>query len=132
MVVYYRRTGGQSQFSAILELEPTSERIRHVLNFAREHLHESLSVDRLAEIAGISPRQFARIFLKETGDTPAHALERLRAEAALPQIQEGFKSMEAVARNVGFRDMERMRRAFVRIYGQPPQAFRRTARENSV
>jgi transcriptional regulator GlxA family with amidase domain len=132
MVVYYRRRGGQSQFSTILELEPTSERIRHVLNFAREHLPEALSVDRLAEIAGMSPRQFARIFVKETGDTPAHAIERLRAEAALQQIQEGFESMEVVARNVGFRDMERMRRAFIRIYGQPPQALRRTARDNNI
>jgi transcriptional regulator GlxA family with amidase domain len=60
----------------------------------------------VAKYAGISPRQFARIFLKETGDTPAHAIERLRAEAALPQIQDGFESMEGVARNVGFRDME--------------------------
>jgi transcriptional regulator GlxA family with amidase domain len=130
MVVYYRRRGGQSQFSTILELEPTSERIRHVLSFAREHLSEALSVDRLAEIAGISPRQFARIFLKETGDTPAHAIERLRAEAALPQIQDGFESMEVVARNVGFHDMERMRRAFIRIFGLPPQSLRRTARVN--
>lgn len=132
MVVYHRRAGGQSQFSTILELEPTSERMRHVLTFAREHLRESLSVDRLAEIAGISPRQFARVFLRETGDTPARAVERLRVEAALPQIQEGFEPMEAVARNVGFRDMERMRRAFIRIYGQPPQTLRRTARENKV
>jgi transcriptional regulator GlxA family with amidase domain len=130
MVVYYRRRGGQSQFSTILELEPTSERIRHVLSFAREHLSEALSVDRLAEVAGISPRQFARIFLKETGDTPAHAIERLRAEAALPQIQDGFESMEVVARSVGFRDMERMRRAFIRIFGLPPQSLRRTARAN--
>jgi transcriptional regulator GlxA family with amidase domain len=132
MVVYYRRRGGQSQFSTILELEPTSERIRHVLNFAREHLPQTLSVDRLAEMAGMSPRQFARIFVKETGDTPAHAVERLRVEAALPQIQERFESMEVIARNVGFRDLERMRRAFIRIYGQPPQALRRAARANGV
>src|ERR1700734_828016 len=85
-----RRADEQSQFSTMLELEPTSERMRHVRDFAREHLRESLSVDLVAEIAGISSGQFARIFVEETSDTPAQAIERLLAEAALPQIQGRF------------------------------------------
>ncbi|MBR0931740.1 GlxA family transcriptional regulator [Bradyrhizobium jicamae] len=125
MVVYHRRSGGQSQFSALLELEPASDRVRDALNFAREHLHEPLPVDRLAAAARISARQFARLFLKETGDTPARVVERLRAEAALPRIQEGTEPIEIVARKVGFGDKDRMRRAFLRIYGQPPRALRR-------
>jgi transcriptional regulator GlxA family with amidase domain len=64
-------------------------------------------------------------FLKETGDTPARVVERLRAEAALPRIQEGTESIEIVARKVGFGHKDRMRRAFLRIYGQPPRALRR-------
>lgn len=125
MVVYHRRSGGQSQFSTMLELEPASDRVRDALEFARQHLHEALSVERLAKAARISARQFARLFLKETGDTPARAVERLRAEVALPRVQEGTEPIEMIARNVGFGDKDRMRRAFLRIYGQPPRELRR-------
>jgi transcriptional regulator GlxA family with amidase domain len=125
MVVYHRRSGGQSQFSTLLELEASSDRVRVALNFAREHLHEPLSVERMAGAARVSARQFARLFLKETGDTPARVVERLRAEVALPHVQEGHEPIEVIARNVGFGDTERMRRAFLRIYGQPPRALRR-------
>jgi transcriptional regulator GlxA family with amidase domain len=128
MVVYHRRPGGQSQFSTILELEPASGRVREAMSFAREHLHEPLSVERMANAVCISPRQFARLFVRETGETPARAVERMRAEAALPLIEENHESIEEIARAVGFGDMERMRRAFVRIYGQPPQALRRLTR----
>jgi transcriptional regulator GlxA family with amidase domain len=127
MVVHHRRSGGQSQFSTMLELDPPSDRVRDALKFAREHLHEPLSVERMAEAARISARQFARLFLKETGDTPARAVERLRVEVALPRIHEGTESIEMIARHVGFGDKERMRRAFLRIYGQPPRALRRSA-----
>jgi transcriptional regulator GlxA family with amidase domain len=133
MVVYHRRSGGQSQFSTMLDLEPPSDRVRDALNFAREHLHEPLPVERMAAAARISARQFARLFLKETGDTPARAVERLRAEVALPRVQEGIEPIEMIARNVGFGDKERMRRAFLRLYGLPPRALRRaTAVQNSV
>jgi transcriptional regulator GlxA family with amidase domain len=131
MVVYHRRSGGQSQFSTMLELEPPSDRVKDALNFAREHLHEPLSVERMAGAARISTRQFARLFLKETGDTPARAVERLRAEVALPRVQDGIEPIESIARNVGFKDKERMRRAFLRIYGYPPRALRQvTARQS--
>jgi transcriptional regulator GlxA family with amidase domain len=125
MVVYHRRPGGQSQFSAMLELEPPSDRVKDVLKFAREHLQEPLPVERMAAAARISERQFARLFLKETGDTPARAVERLRAEVALPRVQEGTEPIEVIARDVGFGDKERMRRAFLRLYGLPPRALRR-------
>jgi transcriptional regulator GlxA family with amidase domain len=128
LVVYHRRPGGQSQFSAILELEPASGRVRNALHYAREHLHETLSVEQLADVARVSSRQFARIFLKETGETPARAVERLRAEAARPRIEEGLEPIEIIAREVGFRDVERMRRSFVKLFGQSPQAIRRIAR----
>ncbi|VIO78635.1 helix-turn-helix domain-containing protein [Bradyrhizobium ivorense] len=79
----------------------------------------------MAAAARISARQFARLFLKETGDTPARAVERLRAEAALLRIQDGTEPIEVIARKVGFGDKDRMRRAFLRIYGQSPRALRR-------
>jgi transcriptional regulator GlxA family with amidase domain len=131
LLVYYRRPGGQSQFSAILDLEPVSTRVRDALAFAREHLQEHLSVDRLAEAACVSSRQFARIFLKETGETPARAIERLRAEVARARIEDTPEPIESIARQVGFGDAERMRRSFVRLYGQSPQTLRRLALAHS-
>ncbi|SEL66435.1 Transcriptional regulator GlxA family, contains an amidase domain and an AraC-type DNA-binding HTH domain [Stigmatella aurantiaca] len=128
LVVYHRRPGGQSQFSTLLELEPPSDRIRLALAFAREHLHEPLPVERLAQAACLSPRQFGREFLAETGQTPAKAVERLRAEAARLRIETSTESIEAIARETGFSDPERMRRACIRVFGHPPQALRRTAR----
>jgi transcriptional regulator GlxA family with amidase domain len=129
MVVYHRRSGGQSQFSAMLKLEPDSDRIRRTLSFARDHLSEPLSVERLAEVACMSPRHFGRAFRVETGETPAKAVERLRTEAARVRVEEGREPIEAIAASAGFSDPERMRRAFLRCFGQPPQALRRSARQ---
>lgn len=128
LVVYHRRVGGQSQFSELLQMEPDTDRLRRALNYAREHLNERLSVDRLAEAAHLGTRQFSRLFLRETGETPAKAVERLRTEVAHTQVTGTTTSIESIARHVGFASAERMRRAFIRLYGQPPQAVRRIAR----
>lgn len=128
LVVPYRRSGGQSQFSAMSQMEPESDRIRIALNFAREHLAEALPVERLADAARLSLRQFGRAFLRETGETPAKAVERLRVEAARIRLLDGSESIEQIARAVGFVDAERMRRAFVKLYGHPPQSIRRQSR----
>lgn len=127
LVVYHRRPGGQSQFSALLDLEASSDRIARALVYAREHLAAPLSVGVLAEVACLSERQFGRAFRAETGETPARAIERLRAEAARVRIESGREAVERIGAAVGFTDPERMRRAFQRIFGQPPQAFRRAA-----
>lgn len=126
LVVYHRRPGGQSQFSALLELEPRSDRVRRALVHAKEHLRNPLTVEELAEAASLSPRQFSRIFRAETGQSPAKAVERLRLEAAKAMLEEGRHSMDVVARDTGFADRDRMRRAFLRHYGQPPQSLRRS------
>jgi len=132
MVVYYRRPGGQLQHSSLLELDPEQDRIRRVLGFAREHLADSLPVERLADMAHMSVRQFSRAFHAATGMTPAKAIERLRAEAAYARVEDGRETLEAIARAVGFVDAERMRQSFIRIFGQPPQAVRRIARAASA
>ncbi|WP_234931067.1 GlxA family transcriptional regulator [Gluconobacter japonicus] len=131
LVVYHRRTGGQSQFSTLLDLEPPPGRIRNVIAYIRLHLQEQLQVERLAEFAGISPRQFARQFVTETGETPARAVERIRCDAALPRIQNTNEPLDQIALRIGFGDLERMRRAFLRVYAQPPQALRRAYRERT-
>jgi len=126
MVVYHRRPGGQSQFSALLELEPRSDRIRRALVHAKENLRNPLTVEELAEAASLSPRQFSRIFREETGKSPAKAVEMLRLEAACAMLAEGRHALEHVARDTGFADRDRMRRAFLRSYGHPPASLKRS------
>lgn len=127
LVVYHRRPGGQSQFSALLELEPADPRFAHLLDYAREHLSEPLSVAALAARACMSPRHFARAFHKQVGITPAKAVERLRADAARALLASGARSVRQVAQDTGFNEPERMRRAFVRLFGAAPSALRRRA-----
>jgi len=128
MVVYRQRPGGQSQFSALLEIEKRDGRFAPLLGWMREHLDEALTVDVLAAQAAMSPRNFARRFLEETGVTPARAVERLRIEAARDLVETGLDPMDRIAARAGFGDVERMRCAFLRAFGQPPQALRRAAR----
>jgi transcriptional regulator GlxA family with amidase domain len=132
LVVYHRRAGGQSQHSALLELEPKTDRIQQALIYARDNLHTALSVEQLAEAARLSPRQFSRAFHAETGQSPAKAVENLRVETARTLIEDGRHSIDEVARQTGFGDRERMRRAFLRAFGQPPQVLRRNARLEDV
>jgi transcriptional regulator GlxA family with amidase domain len=128
LVVYHRRPGGQSQFSALLEMEPRSDRVRRALIYAKENLRNPLTVEELAEAASLSPRQFGRVFREETGRSPAKAVERLRVEAARAMLEEGRHHLDTVARDTGFSDRDRMRRAFLRFFGQPPQSLRRSLR----
>jgi transcriptional regulator GlxA family with amidase domain len=128
LVVYHRRPGGQSQFSALLDIERTEGRFTKLLAWMRERLDEPLTVEQLAEQANMSPRNFARAFTAETGVTPAKAVERLRLETAREQVEHSTETIDVIARDVGFGDPERMRRAFIRAFGQPPQALRRLAR----
>jgi transcriptional regulator GlxA family with amidase domain len=132
LVVYHRRTGGQSQFSALLELEPKSDRIQSALAYAKRNLDTQLTVGQLAEAARLSPRQFSRVFRAETGQSPAKAVENLRLEAARLMMEQSRHPIEAIARLTGFTDRDRMRRAFLRTFGQPPQVIRRNARAEAT
>jgi transcriptional regulator GlxA family with amidase domain len=132
LVVYHRRAGGQSQFSALLELEPKSDRIQSALAYAKRHLDTPLTVGQLAEAAHLSPRQFSRAFRAETGQSPAKAVEKLRVEAARLMMEQSRHPIDVVAWQTGFADRDRMRRAFLRAFGQPPQAIRRSARAEAT
>ena len=127
LVIPHRRAGGQSQFSPLLETQRADGRFAAVLDWARERLAEPLTVEQLASRACMSPRHFARAFVTETGITPAKAIERLRLEVARQQVEADIIPMDAIAATSGFGDPERMRRAFIRAFGQPPQALRRAA-----
>lgn len=131
MVMFHRRAGGQLQHSTLLDLDARSDRIQTALVFAKSNLHTQLTVDRLAEAANLSVRQFTRAFREETGQSPAKAVENLRLEAARLMVEQGRLPIDVVARETGFADPDRMRRAFLRAFGSPPQAIRRTAREHA-
>jgi transcriptional regulator GlxA family with amidase domain len=128
LVVYHRRAGGQSQHSALLEMDAKSDRIQNALTYAKRNLRAALTVDQLADAAHLSARQFSRAFRTETGQSPAKAVEHLRVEAARLMIEQSRHSIDVIAAETGFADRERMRRAFLRAFGQPPQVLRRNAR----
>lgn len=128
LVMNQQRSGGQSQHSEMLKLTPKSDRIQQALDYARQHLAQPLSVDELAEIVHLSPRQFSRIFSAETGQSPAKAIEGLRLEAARMMIEQSRHPLEVVAHETGFRDRRHLREAFLRGFGRSPQIMRRDAR----
>jgi transcriptional regulator GlxA family with amidase domain len=128
MLVHHRRAGGQSQHSSLLEIDAKSDRIQDALHHIRGNLSKPLSIERLAQVACLSPRQFGRVFRMETGMTPAKAIEALRLESARLMLEQGRVPVEAVARANGFGDRERLRRSFLRTYGRTPQSIRNAAR----
>lgn len=127
LVMYHRRSGGQSQHSALLELNAREDRVQRALNFARANLKARLDIEELAQAASLSPRQFTRLFRAETGTTPAKAVERLRVEAAKLMLEQSRLPIEEIAREAGFENRERMRLAFTRVYGDIPRAVRNEA-----
>jgi transcriptional regulator GlxA family with amidase domain len=127
LVVYYRRPGGQSQFSSLLTMQGSHDRFDVLLDHVRSHLGQRHSVEDLATRACMSPRHFAREFRAKTGVTPAKAVERLRVEAARTALENGADSVQRVATECGFGDVERMRRSFMRLLGVSPSSLRRSA-----
>ncbi len=98
LVVYHRRPGGQFQFSELSKLEGGSNGIGRVLAAVRGKLSEPPFSEQMAEIAGMSPRQFARVFQAETGCTPAKAVKRLREETERLRLEQGAGKLDRIAR----------------------------------
>jgi transcriptional regulator GlxA family with amidase domain len=125
LVVFVRRPGGQSQFSAQLRAQrattPSIVELQHWLN---DHLDADLSVDALAARAGMSPRNFGRVFRRETGVTPGAHVEELRVEAARRLLETTDLTVGAIARRVGIRHAETLHRAFRRRVGTTPELYR--------
>lgn len=125
-VMYLRRPGGQSQFSAPLAAQ-SSERgeIAELVTFIESHLGDDLSVEALARRAHMSVRNFARIFRRETGETPASYVERARLDAARRKLELSEASVKEVARTSGFSSVEKMHRSFQRCLSVTPLQYRR-------
>lgn len=124
LVMNQRRSGGQTQHSEMLALAPRSDRLQSALEYARNNLNKTLTVELLADAVHVSARQLSRLFRQETGKSPAKAIEGLRLEAARLMIEQSRLSLDAIARESGFRDRRHMREVFIRGYGIPPQSLR--------
>jgi transcriptional regulator GlxA family with amidase domain len=126
LVMYLRRTGGQSQFSTALGLQASDRKqIEELCSWAVDHLAGDLRVENLAAKAGMSPRNFARIFLKDTGMTPARYVEKIRVEAARRRLEESDDALEKIARDCGFGSLQALRRSFARILQIAPSEYRK-------
>lgn len=129
LVVFLRRPGNQTQFSAPLAAQTASRpRLRDVQHWIVENPAADLSVEALAARADLSPRHFARAFHSETGMTPGRYVDRVRLEAARRQLEDTGDGVEEVSRACGYGTPEAMRRAFVRSLGTSPAEYRRRFR----
>jgi transcriptional regulator GlxA family with amidase domain len=126
LVLFLRRPGNQSQFSATLAAqEPAHEPLRDARRYIVENLACELTVEALAQRAHMSPRHFARVFRAETGVTPARYVESIRLEAARRALEDSAQAVSAVALRCGFGTPETMRRSFLRALGVGPTEYRR-------
>jgi len=125
LVMFARRPGGQTQFSVQLAAQFTSERgIRAAQRWMIDNPRADLSIDACARRAGMSTRNFARVFTREVGSTPAAWVEGMRVERARALLVETDRSIEEIAASCGFGAAETMRRAFLRRVREPPSAYR--------
>lgn len=125
LVVFLKRPGGQSQFSAQLAGQfADREPLRELQAWIADHVAEDLSVERLAAEAAMSERNFSRAFHREVGVTPARFVERTRVDAARRHLEESTISIDQVAARCGFGTAETMRRTFLRVLQVTPSDYR--------
>jgi transcriptional regulator GlxA family with amidase domain len=133
MVVFLRRTGGQSQFSATLAAQSCeSQPLRDLLAWMTDSVTEDMSVASLARRASMSPRNFARLFTQDVGESPARHVENLRLEVARRQLETTSWSLEEVANASGLGSAEILRRIFARRLGVTPGQYRACFRQVST
>ncbi len=133
LLVFLHRPGNQEQFSVAPPAHPAERHpVRELQQWVQRNLDQDLSVEALARRIALSPRQFARVFLEETGVTPGRFVERTRLDAARRRLETTFDSIDKVAQDVGYGSAEAMRRAFMRHMCVPPGAYRRHFRALAV
>ncbi|WP_062120123.1 GlxA family transcriptional regulator [Aureimonas sp. AU40] len=123
LVVFLKRPGGQSQFSAPLALQASDARFETLHGWIAAHIDRDLSLSALADQAGMSLRTFCRRYREGTGRTPAEGVEMIRVESARRHLEEGA-SVSRAATRCGFGSTETMRRAFLRQMGVGPNSYR--------
>lgn len=132
LVVFFKRQGGQAQFSNALIAQTDDETgsFSELHGWIAGNLQFELDVETLASQAGMSPRTFARSYKSRVGTTPAKTVERLRVDAAKRMLQQGHTPLSKIASLTGLADEQRMRRAFVRHLGVTPHDYRQKFQAN--
>jgi transcriptional regulator GlxA family with amidase domain len=127
LVLYLKRPGNQSQFSNILNYQSVDyEPIKAIQDWIIEHLDDELTVELLAEKALMSPRNFARVFLRETGITPAKYIEKLRLETARRRLEETRLTLDEISTECGIGNADGLRRLFLRHMKTTPSDYRKS------
>ncbi len=125
LVMFIKRTGGQSQFSVPLAAQAhEGGRFDDLHAWVAANLHENLSVERLAEKAGMTPRTFARTYASQSGRTPARMVEAMRLEAACRALEKTMLPLKTIAANTGYVEEQNLRRVFQRQLGVSPSQYR--------
>ena len=131
MVLFLKRPGNQSQYSTMLEAQETDyEPVKAALAWLHRHLHEEITVERLAQQAAMSPRNFARVFVQELKITPARYVEKLRLEQACRSLTEKKLTQDEIATQTGFGNAENMRKVFLRTMDVTPSQYRKRFRSS--
>lgn len=126
LVLYLKRPGNQSQFSVMLTNQETDyQPIREIQDWIIDHLDEELTVELLAEKVSMSPRNFARVFLRESGITPAKYIEKLRLETARRRLEETSLTLDEISNECGLGGADALRRLFLRHMKTTPSEYRR-------
>ena len=129
LVVYLKRPGNQAQFSVALKHQDSDyQPIRSIKDWLLEHLRDRITVEQLAEQALMSPRNFARVFTRETGITPAKYIEKLRLEAACRFLTETQLTLETISSECGLKNIDNMRRLFLKHLKVTPSDYRKCFR----
>ena len=125
LVMFLKRPGGQAQFSAQLAVQLAEhEPLRELQAYILEYPGEDLAVERLARRVAMSPRNFARVFTREVGATPARFVAAVRIETARRLLEDTSEPLEVICAQSGFGNLESLRRVFLRALGIPPGRYR--------
>ncbi len=133
MVIFLRRPGSQAQFSVALAAQAAERKsLQELQVWIAENLARDLSVEALAERVSMSTRNFARVFARELGETPARYVEQARIEAARAQLASSEDSVDQIATRCGFSSAELLRRSFVRQFKVAPSQYRKHFRTGNA
>lgn len=125
MVLYLKRPGSQSQYSSVLKHQDIDyQPIREICNLIQECLHVSMTVEELAAKVSMSPRNFARVFARETGLTPARYIDKLRVETACRYLVDTRLSFKEIALLCGLGSPDNMRKVFIKYIQISPSGYR--------
>lgn len=126
MVLYLKRQGSQSQFSSVLKHQATDYRpVQDIEDWIIENLNNVITVEKMAERVSMSPRNFARVFVRETGITPARYVDKVRIERACWYLAESQWSLKEIAEKCGLGNPDNMRRVFLKYIHTTPMEYRR-------